>query len=143
MAVSAWLPRWADLLVNDFDDAVWNAYHDFEIPWTDTLSGLNVIFDFGIYYAECLWTRRTKLEWIVGRGPDGAIHFIKGLPGGKLFDPFHFMYLECRNIRAAKTAKQKRLPHSDDPWLLRSESFCRHVLANAPAGRRSRKSKRR
>jgi hypothetical protein len=144
MAVSTWLPRWADLLVNDFDDqAVWNAYRRFEVPWTGTLSGLNVIFDLGIYYAECLWTRRTKLEWLVVRGPDGALHIIKGLPGGKGFDPIDFMYWQCRNIRKAKLPKPKWLRYSDDPFLLRSDSFCRHVLAKAPPGRRSRKSKQR
>jgi hypothetical protein len=145
MAVSTWLPHWADLLVDDLDDqAVRDAYNRFTVPWTGTLSGLNVIFDLGIYYAECLWSRRTKLEWVVVvRGPEGARHLIKGLPGGKWFDPIHFMHRECSNIGKAKIAKQKRLPYSDDPWLLRSESFCRHLLAKAPPGRRSRKSERR
>ena len=144
MAVSTWLPHWADLLISGLDDqAGWSGYCRFEVPWTGTLSGLNVIFDLGIYYAECLWTRRTKLEWLVVRGPDGAVHVIKGLPGAKLFDPFNFMYWECRNIRAAKSAKRKRLPHSDNPFFLRSDSFFRHVVANAPPGRRSRKSKQR
>jgi len=145
MAVSSWLPHWADLLVDDFDDpAVRIAYYRFTVPWTGTMIGLNVMFDLGIYYAECLWSRRTKLEWVVViRGPEGAKHLIKGLPGGKWFDPIHFMYSECWDIRKAKIAKQKRLPYSDDPWCLRSESFSRHVLAKVPPGRRSRKSERR
>jgi hypothetical protein len=147
MAVSSWLPYWADLLVDDFDDkAVRDGYDLLRVPWTGTLIGLNVIFDLGVYYAECLWSRRTKLEWSVTRGADvhgivRATHFVKGLPGGKWFDPIHFMYSECWNIRKAKIAKQQRLPHSDDPWLLKSESFYRHVLAKTPSGRRSRKSK--
>jgi hypothetical protein len=145
MAASTWLPQWADLLVHDFDDqAVRDAYTRFAVPWTGTLSGLNVIFDLGIYYAECLWSRRTKLQWIaVVRGPEGATHFIQGLPGGKWFNPIHFMYWDCRDIGKAKIAKQKRLPCSDDPQLLKSDCFYRIVLANAPPGRRSRKSERR
>lgn len=140
MAVSAWLPQWGDLLINDFrDETVRNAYRRLEVPWTGTLSGLNVIFDLAIYYGECLWTRRTKLEWMVARGPDSALHAIQGLPGGKPFDPFNFMYLECQNIRAAKIGRQKRLPHSGDPVFLKPDCFYRHVLGNAPPGRRSRK----
>src|SRR5262249_42035855 len=65
MAVSAWLPQYADLLVDDLDDdAVHDAYWGFLAPWTGKLAGLNPIFDLGIYYAECLWSRRTKLKWI-------------------------------------------------------------------------------
>jgi len=84
-----------------------------------------------------------KLEWVVVRGPDGASHLIKGLPGGKWFDPFDFMYWECQNIRKAKLPKPKWLRYSGDPFVLRSDSFYRHVLAKTPPGRRSRKSKQR
>ena len=151
MAVSNWLPRWADLLVNDFDDpAVWNAYHRFEAPWSGTLSGLNVVFDLGIYYAECVWIRRTKLEWIVVRGPEGATHFIKGLPGGKLFDPIHFTYWRCKDIRRAKLPKPKwhryfypSMHRYYEPSILGGDSFSRHVLSKAPPDRRRRKSKQR
>src|SRR5262249_40126676 len=55
MAVSAWLPQYADLLVDDLDnDDVHDAYWGFLAPWTGALGGLNPIFDLGIYYAECL-----------------------------------------------------------------------------------------
>jgi hypothetical protein len=144
MAVSTWLPHWADLLVDDFSDqSVRDAYRSFTVPWTGRLSGLNVIFDLGIYYAECLWARRTKLEWVVVRGPEGASHLIKGLPGGKWFDPIHFTYSYCWRIRGAKIAKRKRLPYSNDPVVLKSERFYGQILLNAPPGRRSRKSERR
>ena len=146
VAVSAWLPHWADLLVDEFEDS--NVYFRLEIPWTGRFGGLNVVFDLGIYYAECLWARRTKLEWIVGRGADVhgivlATHLIKGLPGDKLFDPFHFMFRECWHIRKAKLKRQSGMPYSDDPWVLNPESFSRHLLAQAPPGRRSRNSERR
>jgi hypothetical protein len=126
MAVSAWFPRYADLLVEDLDDdAVRNGYHGFTAPWTGALGGLNPIFDLGIYYAECLWLRRTKLKWIVTRNPERQVsmHAISGLPGGKLFDPIWWTYFECRNIRNAKTRMQRRMPFSDNPWFLRSEAF--------------------
>jgi len=52
MAVSTWLPYWANLLVSEFKDR--DAYKRLEVPWTGRLRGLNVVFDLGIYYAECL-----------------------------------------------------------------------------------------
>src|SRR5262249_13695199 len=109
MAVSAWLPRYADLLVDHLDDdSVREAYQRFATPWTGALGGLNPIFDLGVYYAECLWYRRTKLKWIVVRSPDwgAAFHSIQGLPSGRGFDPINWMYIECRNIRNSKGAKQ-------------------------------------
>ncbi len=148
MAISAWLPRYGDLLINDFDDkVVRDAYYEVAVPWTGSLIGLNVIFDLGIYNAECLWTRRTKLKWQVGRGFDVhghlmAHHFIIGIPGGKWFNPFRDAYERCWNIRKAKINKQSRLPYSDAPWVLETDSFSRHVLAKAPQGRRRRKTAR-
>jgi hypothetical protein len=142
MAVSAWLPQYADLLVDDLeDDNVKDAYEYYAVPWIERLTGLNPIFDLGIYYAECLWHRRTKLEWIVYRGPESgvAVHLISGLPGGKSFDPIRFMYVECRNIRNSKRLKQKRIPLHDDPSFLKHDSFYRRVLSQTPPGRRSRK----
>jgi hypothetical protein len=74
LAVSNWLPQYADLLIDDLDgDLVQDAYQGFTLPWTETLSGLNPIFDLGVYYAECLWYRRKKLEWIVYRAPDRGL----------------------------------------------------------------------
>lgn len=141
MAVSTWLPQYADLLVDFDDDAVRDAYREFTAPWTGALSGLNPIFDLGIYYAECVSLRRTKLKWIVTRGPEraGARHVISGLPGGKLFDPIHFMFSECSNINKSKRLKEKRIPGYTNPWFLRPDSFYRKVLSDAPPGRRSRK----
>lgn len=139
MAVSAWLPRYADLFVDHLDDDhVRDAYERFASPWTGTLAGLNPIFD---HYAECLWYRRTKLKWIVVRSPDWgtAVHSISGLPGGSGFDPINWMYIECRNIRNSKKRKQQRFPLSDDPTFLRSDRFYRHVISHCPPGRRSMK----
>ena len=57
MAVSTWLPHWADLLVDDLvDQATRDTYQRFTSPWTGKLSGLNAKFDLGIYHAECLWS---------------------------------------------------------------------------------------
>jgi hypothetical protein len=145
MAVSAWLPQFADLLLDDFNsDAARDVYREFTSPWTAALSGLNPIFDLGIYYAECVWLRRTKLEWIVVRGPDRGIatHFISGLPGGKYRDPMGWTYNHCRNIWVSKRAIQKREPFSGNAWVLQSGSFSGRVLSEAPPGRRSRKPAR-
>jgi len=142
MAVSAWLPQYADLLVDDLDDdRVKDAYELFTLPWTGTLSGLNPIFDLAIYYAECLWHRRTRLEWIVYRAPDRGLakHAISGVPQ-KVFDPMHWMYVECRNIRNTKRLKQRRMLVDENPMFLRSDTFYRAVLSHAPPGRRSRKT---
>lgn len=141
MAVSTWLPQYADLLVENLDDdAVRDGYRGFTTPWTGALGGLNPIFDLGVYYAECLWLRRTRLKWLVTRGPQRQVsgHAISGLPGGKLFDPINWMYSECRNIRNLKAYVRKRILTSDNPGLLRSDAFSRHVLSNAPPGRRRR-----
>ena len=144
VALSAWLPKYADLFVADLDnDAVQDAYRSFSVPWSGTLGGLNPIFDLGIYYAECLWLRRTKLKWIVTRGPErqSSAHVISGLPGGKLFDPIHWTYfIYCMNIRSAKRRLQKRIPYADIGWHLKSDYFYRHILSNTPPGRRTRKT---
>jgi len=148
MAVSTWLPQWADLLIDDFDyRTVWYANLRLEVPWTGPQHGLNVLFDLGIYYAECLWARRTKLEWTVMRyrdanGDNAALHSIKGLPGGKPFDPIDFMHHQWWSICQAKIDKRRRSPLGDDPMILRSDTFYRHVLSNAPPGRRRIKTGR-
>jgi hypothetical protein len=139
VAVSTWLPRYADSLVDDFDsEVVRDAYREFLSPWTGALSGLNPIFDLGIYHAECVWSRRTKLKWIVVRGPEVGIatHAISGLPGGKLFDPMGWTYNFCRNIWVKK---RKRWPFANNSLELESEVLYRRVLSEAPPGRRRRK----
>ncbi len=94
------------------------------------------ISDLGVYYAECLWCRRTKLKWIVLRAPGSGVasHLISGLPGGKLFDPISWMRVHCSNVRASKNSVNKM--NSIEPWELRAESFYRKVLSDAPPGRR-------
>lgn len=117
VAVSAWMPQYADWLVRNFnDDVTRKAYRGFSVPWTEELAGLNPIFDLGIYYAECLWLRRTKLKWIVTRGPQQEVsaHFISGLPGnGKPFSPMTWTYVHCRHVRISKARLQKRVPFAD------------------------------
>lgn len=144
MAVSGWLPQYADLLLDDFNsEDVRDAYRTFSRPWIGPLNGLNIIFDLGIYYAECVWLRRTKLKWIVMRGPDIGIvaHAISGLPGGKLTDPMHWTYNHCRNVWVTKKAMKQRLPHhSRGAGFLSREAFSCSVLSEAPPGRRRRKS---
>ncbi len=146
LALSEWMHRYADLLVRDLTDhATGEAYHGFSTPWTGALAGLNPIFDIGVYHAECLWLRRTKLKWIVGRGPQKTIstHFISGLPGtGKLFDPIFDAYMNCWSISNARKEVRKRFPavHADAALEIKRDRFYRLILSQTPPGRRSRKT---
>jgi hypothetical protein len=144
MAVSAWMPVYGDLLLPDSDDdSVEDAYRGFTASWTEALSGLNPIFDLGVYYAECLWARRTRLKWLIVRGPEGpwTTHFISGLFGGRFFDPIHWTYGECRKIRDAKRMMSKRVPYAEG--FLRSDHLFRCIHAQAPsAGRRAKTQSR-
>jgi hypothetical protein len=143
-AVSAWMPEWADLLVNASDDG--HPYARLEVPWAGKLRGLNVIFDLGFYYGECLWVRRTKLKWRAHRGPDAngnlwTWHLIDGLDlSGRPFDPFHFAFGKCWDVRHAKMLVQKGWPGATQSLSLRGDVFSRYLRAHAPPGRRSRKS---
>jgi hypothetical protein len=137
-AVSTWMPVYGDLLLPDLDDdSVEDAYSGFTASWTGALLGLNPIFDLGVYYAECLWSRRTRLKWIIARGPDRAwtSHVISGLFGGRLFDPIHWTYAECRNIRNIKRMIPKRVPYA--AGFLKPDKLFRRIQAQAPSrGRR-------
>ena len=139
-AISAWLPQWGELLAYDYKDKeAQNAFHRLGAPWTGRLLALNVIFDLGVYYAECLWTRRTNLKWEVMRFPDICIHSVLRLPGGKGFAPMDFVYSECDSIRRDKEDIRKRRPGSEYSHVLKPDSFSRHVLAKTPRNRRWRK----
>ena len=144
MAVSVWMHGYADLLVRDLNDPTTvEAYWGFSSPWTGPLAGLNPIFDLGIYHAECLWLRRTKLKWIVGRGPQKNVsaHFISGLPGtGKLFGPISSAYGHCSNICIAKRQVRKRFPGAESSLELKRDTLYRLILSQTPPGRRSRRT---
>jgi hypothetical protein len=144
MAVSIWIHGYADLLVRDLNDhATIDAYHGFAPRWTGPLAGLNPIFDLGIYHAECLWLRRTKLEWIVGRGPQKNVsaHLISGLPGtGKLFNPTSWAYGHCSNICIAKRLVRKRFPGAEASLELERDTLYRLIQSQTPPGRRSRRT---
>src|SRR5262245_12430065 len=101
MAVSAWCPHYADALVEEMDtDGVRNAYDSFAAPWAGSLIGLNVIFDLGIYYGECLLARNPKLTWQPVRGPEpnNVAHPIFGQKNRRPFDPIKDAYRICCNI---------------------------------------------
>jgi hypothetical protein len=114
-AVSAWCPIYADLLVDGLEhdyenDAVWHAYHWFEAPWIGPLTGLNPIFDLGVYMGECMLCRNSRLKWLPYINPEpnrGALHPIHGQRSGRPFDPMKWTYTECKNIHSAKMAREK------------------------------------
>ncbi|MET4198735.1 hypothetical protein [Bradyrhizobium sp. LA6.12] len=144
LAVSIWMHGYADLLVGDLNDhATIDAYQGFAPRWTGPLAGLNPIFDLGIYHAECLWLRRTKLKWIVGRGPQKNVsaHLISGLPGtGKLFNPISRAYGHSWNISSAKRQVRKRFPGAEAALELQRDTLYRLILSQTPPGRRSRRT---
>ena|ERR1700730_1405182 len=113
-SVSAWLAIHGDLLVDGLQhqesEDLWRAYHWFRAPWTGSLAGLNPIFDLGVYMGECLLYRKPRAKWqpYINAEPNkGALHPIHGLLGGRSFDPIHWTYTECKNVRSQKMAKDK------------------------------------
>lgn len=131
MAISAWCPRYADLLVDGLEsDAVAGAYRYFEAPWTGHLLGLNLIFDLGIYLGECILSHDAKLKWQPVRAPDAnsvTHNIIFGRRFFALFDPVRWMYTECNNIRADKLAKARRLPAYPATGFLREDAIFRVI----------------
>jgi hypothetical protein len=112
-AVSAWLPVYADLLVDGLQhqesEDLWRAYNWFQAPWTGTLVGLNPIFDLGVYMGECMLKRNPRLKWTPYINPElnrGALHHIHGQRSGRPFDPVKCTYTECKNIHSARMAKK-------------------------------------
>jgi hypothetical protein len=142
-AISAWCPRYADLLVDGLEsDAVADAYRYFESPWTGPLLGLSPIFDLGIYSGECILSHNPKLKWEPVRAPESSSvthNIIFGRRFGALFDPIRWMYTECRNIRAEKLARARRLrahPGAgslDEGWIFRKvESEAMELCGKKP-----------
>jgi hypothetical protein len=112
-AVSAWLPTYADLLVDGLQqqesDDIWCAYHYFDPPWIGPLTGLNPIFDLGVYMGECMLSRNPRLKWMPMLAPEpnkGASHPIFGQRSGRPFDPINSTYTECKNIHFARVTKR-------------------------------------
>jgi hypothetical protein len=124
MAVSAWCPLYADLLVDGLEsETVWSAYHEFAAAWVGPLIGLNAIFDLGVYYGECILLRNPKLKWLPLRGPapHNVAHPIFGQKSRRPFDPIKWIYITCRNIYNEKTWNYARIggPHTKGDDLYR------------------------
>jgi hypothetical protein len=110
MAVSAWCPLYADLLVDGLEtDAVWSAYHRFEAGWVGPLLGLNAMFDLGVYCGECVLLRNRRLKWWLLRGPEHNVaHRIVGQKYQHSFDPVRWMYAICKNVSNEKKWDEKK-----------------------------------
>ncbi|MGJ5181049.1 hypothetical protein ACQR16_29230 [Bradyrhizobium oligotrophicum] len=107
--VSAWCASHADLLVDGLQhqesEALWTAYNHFNTPWVESLVGLNVVFDLGVFMGSCIIARNPKLKWLpcVALEPMSvASHFIHGQKGGRVFDPIKWTYTECKNVHSAR-----------------------------------------
>ncbi|CAL77255.1 hypothetical protein BRADO3472 [Bradyrhizobium sp. ORS 278] len=112
-AVSAWFSSHVDLLVDGLrhqeDESLWRAYNYFDVPWTNSLVGLNVVFDLGVYVGECILARNPRMKWLPHVKPEprtGASHPIFGAIG-HVFDPIQWSYTECKNVHSARLSGEK------------------------------------
>jgi hypothetical protein len=70
-AVSAWLPGNCGALVRDIDkEETIQIFFRYLVPWVGDLRGLNVIFDLGIFFGECVIFRYPRLHRINQSNPE-------------------------------------------------------------------------
>jgi hypothetical protein len=112
-AVSAWLPHYADLLVDGLQhqesEELWQAYHWFAASWAGPFLGLNPVFDLGVFMGECILRQNPRLKWLPHINPEpnkGASHHVYGRKAGYVFDPIDWTYTECKNIHSARMLKR-------------------------------------
>jgi len=127
MAVSTWHPLYADLLLDEWTCENQLSYAYFDQPWTAGLLGLNVVFDLGVYFGECMLFRNQILRWSSMRYLDyhdahSVTHPIFGVRD-KVFDPVRSMYVTCAQIRVAKSTRLRRYVYAD------AETFFRKIQA--------------
>ena len=93
-AVSSWIAEYGGLLIDNFrDERTMEIFYHLSEPWTGRCRGLNVIFDLGIFLAEAMIARKTKMRWARLGG-----FVILGVSGGKPFEPFRQMYSYCHGL---------------------------------------------
>jgi len=104
-AVSAWCPGNCGALVPGLrEDTTRQAFFQLSVPWTEKLRGLNVIFDLGIFFGECITIRNRQLHWTYKPGgsnggvPNHSGYDIAGFRNPRdSLDPVGRMYRECGN----------------------------------------------
>ncbi len=106
-AVSAWFPgNLSALVANLRDEGVTQAFYQMNTTWTESLRGLNVLFDLGVFLGECLTVRQPKFRWEYhpGLSDDGASYHTGYVITGfekpserNWFDPAAFIYGQARN----------------------------------------------
>jgi hypothetical protein len=130
-AVSAWFPRYGGLLAKLWDLEVMQAFYHFR-PWTGRRRGLNVIFDLGLFFGECVIAGNPNCEWLgfVGAAPGeppkpevgigGSGIFISDSRRKLMFDPFADICSSCFNLNSAENLLYPGGPMSgdDDPNML-------------------------
>jgi hypothetical protein len=125
IAVSTWHPLYADLLLDEWTEEFQLSYIHFDQPWTAGLLGLNVVFDLGVYFGECMLFRNPTLRWTPMRYYDhqdryNVAHPIFGVHD-KVFDPVRSMYVTCAQIREVR--RGRRYVYAD------AETFFRRIQA--------------
>lgn len=129
MALSTWHPLYADLLLDEWTEEIQLSYIYFDQPWAAGLLGLNVVFDLGVYFGECMLFRNPRLRWSPMRYHDyhdahSVAHPIFGAHD-KVFDPVRSMYITCARIRGAKRRRNRR--YGTGREFLKAESFFRMI----------------
>jgi hypothetical protein len=90
----------------------------FDPKWEGKHISFNVIFDLGIFLAQCLMRRNPKLKWFLahggarGAGPSNTGYYLMGLKRpGSWIDPMQRAFLHCHNeARELENKKEQR------PW---------------------------
>lgn len=119
-AVSTWCPGNCGTLAADLRSiSIRQAYFQRVTPRTDAQRGLNVIFDLGIFFGECLIARNSRLHWAYhpGSSDDGSANHsgycIEGFKNRRQhLDPPGRLLIECGtdelSIRRGEVGKYVR-----------------------------------
>jgi hypothetical protein len=102
-AVAAWLPgNCGALVANLRKEETIQIFFRHLVPWEGDLRGLNVIFDLGIFFGECVIFRNSGLHWINwpgisegGYATSSAYHIGGFRQRRDWLDPIHAMLYLC------------------------------------------------
>ena len=116
-SVSAWLPGNCGALVADpREEETRQVFFQHLEPWTQQRRGLNVIFDLGVFFGECVIKRNQRLHWTCWPGAS-AIHTGHAIAGFKKkrhwLDPMGNIYYDCVNDENAIRRRQVGVVRAD------------------------------
>jgi hypothetical protein len=122
-SVSAWLPGNGCALIGDpRNEAIVQAFYQMQTPWTQSLRGFNVVFDFGIFLGEALIARQPRLRWKLrlGLSEKGesastgcSLEGFLMMGQGTHLDPPQRIFGECWNEVNMLSSRQPRFMNSN------------------------------